>query len=65
MGARTRFHADQARRQRGDQLQQLAACNARANQGGAACGIHAMDRKDVLGEIDSQSNNSHGLPLSK
>jgi hypothetical protein len=23
-----------------------------------------MQRKDVLGEIDSQSDNSHGLPLS-
>lgn len=29
-----------------------------------ACGVHPMQDKDVLGEIDSQSHNDHGLPLT-
>jgi hypothetical protein len=29
-----------------------------------ARGIHTMQGKHVLGEIDSQSDNGHGLPLS-
>ena len=34
------------------------------NQSGLAYGIHTMNSKDVLGEIDSSSDNgSHGLPL--
>ena len=51
-------------RQRGNELQQLAARDALAYQRCAACGIHTMQGKDILGEIDSQSDNSHGLPLS-
>jgi hypothetical protein len=29
----------------------------------AALGIHAVDGIEVLGKIDSDSDNSHGLPL--
>jgi hypothetical protein len=64
MRARARFHADQARRQGRDQLKQLGASDAGTNQHRTARIIHAMHGKNVLGEIDSQSDNSHGLPLS-
>ena len=34
------------------------------DQHGLAVLIHAMDGKDVLGQIDSYRDNAHGLPLS-
>ena len=61
---RTRFHADQARRQVGDQRQQVRALHFRLDQRGLAAIIDAMQGKYVLGEIDSYGDNVHGLPLS-
>lgn len=60
--ARACFHADQARRQRCNELQQLAARHARTHQHRLACGIQAMDGKDVLGEINPNGNNGHNFP---
>ena len=57
------FHADQAGRQLGDQ-RQLVARHLGLDQRGFARFINAMHGKDVLGEIDSNSDNAHGLPLS-
>jgi hypothetical protein len=61
--ARTRLHCDRARRQRRHQLQQFGARNARALQFNFAKLIDAVHGKDVLGEIDSNAQNSHGLLL--
>jgi hypothetical protein len=62
--ARAGFHADQARWQRGDELQQLVACDAGAHQHGFAGRIHAMHGEDVLGQVDAYGYDAHGLPLS-
>lgn len=35
--------------------------NARPHQGGLACGVYAMQREDVLCQIDSCSDNSYGF----
>ena len=64
MGTGTRFHADGARRQVGDQRQQICARNFRLDQRGLAATIYAVHGKYVLGEIDSYGDNVHGLPLS-
>jgi hypothetical protein len=57
-------HAHRARRQRRDDLQQLA----RAARWGASALSYPwhphQQGKHVLGEIDTQSDNGHGLPLS-
>ena len=46
----------------------LSACGVvgvtRAYQLGLARFVHAVDRKDVLGEIDAHVQNSLGLPLA-
>ena len=47
------FHADQARRQSGDEFEQLGAWHAGANQCRFACLIYAMDGKNVLCQIDA------------
>lgn len=48
----------------GDEFAQFAARHSGPSQGGLACGIHTMNSKDVLGEIDSDGDNGgHGLPL--
>jgi hypothetical protein len=60
----TRFHADQARRQRGDQFMQLVASDRRTHLRSATGLVDAVDGKNVLGEIDASGNNGHGLPLS-
>ena len=37
---------------------------AEPHESGIACGIRAMNGKDILGEIDSDGDNGgHGLPL--
>ncbi len=59
MGARASLHANDARSKRGDQLGQLATGHGRSNQHRFACGVYAMHSKHVLGEIDSNGNNSH------
>lgn len=53
VGTGARLHADQARRQRRDRLQQFAAWHAGAHQQRPARGIHTMQGKHVLGEIDT------------
>lgn len=61
--ARARLHADHARRQFGDQLQQRISPDRRAHQHRLAFRIHSVHHKHVLGEIDPNRNNGHGLPL--
>jgi hypothetical protein len=60
---RARLHPDHARRQPGDQLVQLFARHRRANQFGLARLVHPVHRKDVLGQINTDGQNPHGLPL--
>jgi len=62
VGARAGFHADQAGRQIGNQLQQLSAWYLGAHQRGLACLIHALHGKDILGEINSNGYDSHDFP---
>ena len=64
VGAGAGFDADQARGHLHDQRQQLIPCDLRLDQYGFAVFIDAMHGKDVLGKIDSNSDNAHGLPLS-
>ena len=42
---------------------QLGARHARAHQHGLAVLVDPVDRENVLGEIDADEQNSHGLPL--
>jgi hypothetical protein len=63
MRARARLHANGARRQRGYQLMQPGTLHARAHQHRLAVLVDSVDRKNVLGEIDPDEQNSHGLPL--
>ena len=42
---------------------QLVAWHGRSKEFGFACLIDAIHGKHVLGEIDTDSQNSHGLPL--
>jgi ribosome modulation factor len=60
-----RLHRHGAWRQRGDQLVQPRARHTRAYQRGLAKLIHTVHRKHVLGEIDANEDNGHGLPLLK
>lgn len=60
--ARAGFHADQAGRQVGDEFEQLGAHYLRANQGGFAGFIHAVQGNDVLGKIDSDGYDGHDFP---
>jgi hypothetical protein len=59
------FHADRARWQRGDQLLQPSTRHARTHQRWLAVLVDPVDRKNVLGEIDPDVQNGHGLPLPK
>jgi hypothetical protein len=58
-----RFHADRARRQRGDQLVQLRTRHARTHELRLAGFIDAVGGKHVLGKIDADGENGHALPL--
>ena len=42
---------------------QLGTLHARANQHRLAVRVDSMDSENVLGEIDPNEQNSHGLPL--
>jgi hypothetical protein len=53
----------EARGQGGYQLEQFGAWHAGAHQHGLACGIDAVDGKNILGQIDAYGYDSHGLPL--
>lgn len=63
VGARAGLHANDARRQAGDELMELVARHGRADQFGLAGLVDAMNRKNVLGEVDTHGQNRHGLPL--
>lgn len=60
VGTGAGFHADGAGRQ-----PVRAACRVRraGNQCGLARFVYAVYGKDVLGEIDTNVENRHGLPL--
>ena len=60
VGTGAGFHGDNTRRQRGNQLEQLAARHRRAQQHGLAFLIASMHGKHVLGEIDADGQNGHG-----
>ena len=40
----------------------LAARHLRLGKPHRTCGVHALQRKDALGEIDSSENNRHDSP---
>jgi hypothetical protein len=63
VAARASLHGDGARRQGRDEFVQLGARHRRAHQCGLARCTHPVDCKDVLGEIDADVDNGHGLPL--
>ena len=58
-----RSATDHARRQRRDQRMQLLADHRRSNQLGLAPMIDAVNSKNILGQINTDGQNRHGLPL--
>jgi hypothetical protein len=64
VGASARFHANEARREIGDEGQELVAGYFGFDQLGTAMLVDAVHGKNVLGEINSYSNNAHDIPLS-
>jgi hypothetical protein len=63
VGAGAGFHADHAGRQGRDQGQQLVARHRRSYQFRTSGLVDAVHGKDVLGEVDSNAYDGHGLPL--
>jgi hypothetical protein len=59
MGRRAGFHANQARRQRPEELQHLAAPQLLANDD-LLCRVNAVDLEHVLGDIQTNCGNLHG-----
>ena len=57
------FDADGARRQCAHQFVELGARDFGLAQLHGTCGIHTVQRKDVLGEIDSNEDNGHDFPF--
>jgi hypothetical protein len=64
MCARARFHANEARWQLCDQRRQMIARNTRLDQHRFAGLFYAVNGEYILGKIDSDSDNRHGLPLA-
>ena len=58
------LHANEARRQIGNELQQLAAPHLRAEELRFARRANAVNSKTVLCQINSDCYDCHGLPLS-
>ncbi|CAB3774607.1 hypothetical protein LMG29542_07985 [Paraburkholderia humisilvae] len=58
------LHPDEARWQLRDQCHQLIARYTRLDQHRFTCFIYTMNGENILGKIDSDSDNRHGLPLS-
>ena len=63
MRSRAGLHANGARWQGGHQLMQPGAWHARPHQRRLAVLVDSVDRENVLGEIDPDVQNGHGLPL--
>lgn len=61
--SRARLHADHARRQRRYSCIELAARHLRLLQPGRSGFIHAVQREEVLGEIDPNVENGHDFPF--
>ena len=64
VGTGTGFHADQAGRQVGDRVEQLAAHDLGLDQNRLTALVNTMQSEYILGEIDAYGDNIHGLPLS-
>ena len=62
--SRAGLHSDHTRWKLHHQRQQLLPRNLRLDQYRLAVIINTVHGKDVLGEIDSNGDNAHGLPLS-
>lgn len=58
------FHANQTGRQVGDYFEQLAASHLGLDKYRFAILVNAMQSEYILGEIDADGDNIHGLPLS-
>ena len=63
MGTRAGFDADDARGQCAHPFVELGACDFGLAQLHGTCGIHTVQSKDVLGEIDSNEDNGHDFPF--
>ena len=62
--AQKRLHADGAGRQPGHQLGELIAPDLRTHQTRLAGRIHAVQREDILGQIDPEKHHHHGHLLA-
>jgi len=63
VGARAGLHANDAGRQRRNQLVQLVARHGRSHQLDLAGLVDAVNRENVLGEVDTHGQNRHEPPL--
>ena len=63
VGTRAGFDADGARRQGGYEFVQLGACDFGLAQLHGTCGTHTVQRKYILGQIDSNEDNGHDFPF--
>ena len=59
VGAGAGLHADQARRQSGDEFDQFGARHAGADQRGLASLIDAMNGENILCQVDANGYDSH------
>lgn len=64
MRAGAGLHADEARWQLRNQRRQLIARNTRLDEHRFTGFVHTVNGEDILGKIDSDSDNRHGLPFS-
>jgi hypothetical protein len=63
MSAGARFRPDKARWQLRNQGHQLIARHTRLDQHRFAGLVHTVNGEHILGKIDSDGDNRHGLPL--
>ena len=64
VGARAGLHANEARRQAGNEFKQLGSLDLGLDQQSLPGRIDPMNGKHVLGQIDPNRYDTHGLPLS-
>jgi hypothetical protein len=62
VGTRTGFHADQTRRQSGDEFEEFGAWYFGAHEFGLAGFAHAMHGENVLCQVDSNGYDGHDFP---